>query len=221
MPSDPMLLRQILHHGIPIGLQLVVEVGVFSAAGVVAAHFGTAPAAAHSLALSIAAFSFSTAVGIGSATATRVGLAVGLGGPQAHVLARRRGLLGLGLGLVVMATAALTFWLAPRPLAAIFTTDPAVLALALPLLGVAAVFQLFDGAQAVLGGALRGVGRTRATLAANVIGHYVVGLPISLALAFGLHQGVIGVWIGLSAGLVVTSLLLTVRFLRLTARPLS
>lgn len=221
LPGDPALLRQILHHGVPIGLQLVVEVGVFSAAGVVAAHFGTAPAAAHSLALSIAAFSFSTAVGIGSATATRVGLAVGLGGPKAHVLARRRGLLGLGQGLLVMATAALAFWLVPRPIAAVFTSDPQVLALALPLLGVAAVFQLFDGAQAVLAGALRGVGRTRAALAANVVGHYVVGLPISLGLAFGLGYGVIGVWIGLSAGLVVTSLLLLVHFARVTARPLS
>lgn len=218
MPNDPELLRRILHHGIPIGLQLGAEVGVFSAAGVVAAHFGTGPAAAHSLALSIAAFPFSTAVGIGSATATRVGLAIGLGGPRAHELARRRGWLGLGLGLVVVSAAALAFWLTPRPLAAVFTADPAVLALAIPLLGVAAIFQLFDGAQAVLAGALRGVGRSRATLMANVIGHYAVGLPISLTLAFALGQGVIGVWLGLSAGLIVTSLLLGVHFVRATAR---
>ncbi len=221
LPGDPVLLRRILHHGIPIGLQLLAEVGVFAAAGVVAAHFGTGPAAAHSLALSIASFSFSTAVGIGSATATRVGLAIGLGGPRAHELARRRGLLGLSLGLVVMSAAALAFWLTPGPLVAVFTADPSVLVLAIPLLGVAAIFQLFDGAQAVLSGALRGVGRTRATLTANVIGHYAVGLPISLTLTFALDKGVIGVWIGLSAGLVATSLLLGAHFVRVTARPLS
>lgn len=220
MTSDPALLRKILHHGVPIGLQLVVEFGVFSTAGLVAAHLGTGPAAAHSLALSIAAFSFSVSVGIASATATRVGFAIGLGGPHAHELARRRGLLGLGQGLLVMGSAALAFWLIPRPLAAVFTSDPSVLALALPLLGVAALFQLFDGAQVVLAGALRGVGRTRATLVANVIGHYGVGLPISLGLAFLFGQGVIGVWLGLSAGLVVTSIILGLHFVRVTARPL-
>jgi multidrug resistance protein, MATE family len=213
-------LRSIADHGLPIGLQMLAEIGVFAAAGILASQFGTTAAAAHSVALTLASFTFSASVGIGSATAVRVGLAMGGGGRGALALARRRGLIGLGLGLAVMASGAVAFVLIPRRLGGLFTDRPEVLAIAIPLIGVAAVFQLSDGAQAVAAGALRGAGNTRSTLWANVIGHYAVGLPISLGLGFGLHLGVIGLWWGLSAGLSVTAVILLLKFLRIT-RPSS
>lgn len=212
-------LAAIVRHGVPIGLQLLAEVSVFAAAGVMAAHFGTAAAAAHSVALSLASFTFGTALGVGGATAVRVGLALGLGGPRAHQVARRRGFTGLALGLAVMAAGAAAFLLVPRALAGIFTSDPAVVTLAVPLLGVAAVFQLSDGAQAVISGALRGASDTRSALWANVFGHYAIGLPISLTLAFMAGLGTIGLWWGLSAGLIVTSVILIARFWRITEAP--
>jgi MATE family multidrug resistance protein len=85
-----------------------------------------------------------------------------------------------------------------------------------PLLQIAALFQLSDGTQAIAAGALRGLGDTRATLIGNLIGHYGIGLAISLALAFGAHLGAPGLWWGLSAGLTVTASYLALRFLART-----
>ncbi|HET7372098.1 MAG TPA: MATE family efflux transporter, partial [Gemmatimonadaceae bacterium] len=97
-----------------------------------------------------------------------------------------------------------------------FTSDRDVISQSIALLQIAAVFQLSDGTQAIGAGALRGLGDTRATLYANLAGHYLIGLPIMLALAFGAGMGAPGLWWGLSAGLTVTALLLVGRFLAKT-----
>jgi len=92
-----------------------------------------------------------------------------------------------------------------------------VIAATIPLLQIAALFQLSDGAQAIAAGALRGIGDTRATFLGNVIGHYGIGLAISLSLGFGAGLGAPGLWWGLSAGLTVTAIYLVVRFRSKTA----
>jgi MATE family multidrug resistance protein len=125
-------------------------------------------------------------------------------------------LLGLKLGLVVMACFAAAFVLVPRALAGAFTDDAAMAVATVPLLQIAALFQLSDGVQAIAAGALRGIGRTRATLAGNLVGHYAVGLPISLGLGFAAGLGAPGLWWGLSAGLTVTAGYLLLRFLAAT-----
>ena len=207
-------LREIVRYGGPVAGQLFAEVGIFGVATVIAASMGTLPVAGHTIALNLSSFTFSVAVGVGAATSVRVGHAVGSGDIP---LARRRGLIGLVVGLGVMATFSLLFVIAPHALARIFTDDPRVIAAAVPLLMIAALFQLSDGTQAIAAGALRGFGDTRATLVGNLIGHYAIGLPISLALGFAAGMGARGLWFGLSAGLTVTALFLVVRFLRATA----
>jgi len=209
-------LREVLGYGGPIGGQLFAEVGIFGVATVLAASLGARPAAAHAIALSLASFSFSVAVGIGSATSVRVGHAVGA---KDLALARRRGMIGLGLGLGVMACFAAAFVAAPRALAGAFTDDGAIVGAAVPLLQIAALFQLSDGVQGIASGALRGIGRTRATLIGNLLGHYAVGLPISLGLTFSAALGAPGLWWGLSAGLTVTAAYLLARFLAATRPP--
>jgi MATE family multidrug resistance protein len=79
-----------------------------------------------------------------------------------------------------------------------------------------AAFQMFDGAQAVLTGALRGYGETRRPLFYNLIGHWLIGLPIGIVLTFRLGWGATGLWIGLTAGLVVVATLLWFEWARLT-----
>jgi MATE family multidrug resistance protein len=201
--------REILRYGVPVGGQICAEVGIFGVATVIAARLGTLAAAGHGIALGLASLTFSAAVGIGAATSVRVGHAVGAGDLR---LARHRGAIGLVVGLCVMSTFALVFLALPRPLAELFSDDPAVAAAAVPLLMIAALFQLSDGTQAISAGALRGLGDTRATLVANLVGHYAVGLPISLSLAFAAGMGAPGLWWGLSAGLTVTAAVLVGRF---------
>lgn len=202
---------RILRYGLPVGGQLLAEIGIFGVATVLAAHLGKVSGAAHAIALNLSSFTFSFAMGIGAATSVRVGHAIGAGD---RGLARRRGIIGLQLGLGAMIAFASIFVVAPEVLARLFTSDVAVLAATIPLLQIAALFQISDGAQAIGAGALRGLGDTRATLVGNVIGHYGIGLGISLALAFGVGMGAPGLWWGLSAGLTVTALYLVIRFLR-------
>lgn len=207
-------LSQILRYGWPIGGHLFAEIGIFGLATVLAAHMGKLPAAAHSIALNLSSITFSVTVGIGAATSVRVGHAIGAGD---RALARRRGILGLWLGLATMACFATLFVTLPGTLATLFTGEPAVIAATIPLLQIAALFQLSDGTQAIAAGALRGIGDTRATFVGNLIGHYGVGLAISLTLAFGAGMGAPGLWWGLSAGLTVTAIYLVLRFRARTA----
>ncbi|MEZ4366899.1 MAG: MATE family efflux transporter [Kofleriaceae bacterium] len=219
--SSTSTLPAMLRVGVPIGLQLLAEVGVFALTGVLAAQLGTVAASGHNIAITIASFTFSLAIGIGSATAVRVGLAVGAGDPAR---ARRAGAAGLTLGAALMSSTALVFVVAPDLLARLFTDDATIVAATTPLIRIAAVFQLSDGAQAIAAGALRGAGDTRAALWANVIGHYGLGLGVSLGLAFGADLGARGLWWGLSAGLTLTALVLLGRFFyktRVTAGPLT
>lgn len=208
-------MKEIVRYGLPVGGQLFAEVGVFGVATVLAAYIGKVPAAAHTIALQLSSVTFSVAVGIGAATSVRVGHAVGA---NDMVLARQRGLIGLQIGLAVMSVFAAMYLLIPSVLAQLFTSDPIVLAASITLLQIAALFQLSDGTQAIAGGALRGLGDTRATFVANLIGHYAIGLPLVIGLAFGLGWNAPGMWVGLSAGLTATALLLVMRFLRSTSR---
>jgi MATE family multidrug resistance protein len=203
-------LVEVLRYGLPVGGHMFAEIGIFGIATVLAAHMGTVPAAAHAIALNLASFSFSVALGVGAATSVRVGHAIGAGD---RGLARRRGAIGLQIGLGVMAVFAASFLIAPGPLASLFGDRPAVIAATIPLLQIAALFQLSDGTQAIAAGALRGIGNTRATFVGNVIGHYGIGLAISLSLAFGANLGAPGLWWGLSAGLTATAAYLVQRFL--------
>src|SRR5512143_1857674 len=173
--------------GLPVGLHMGAEVGVFSLAGFLAGRLGAASLAAHQLAIAYASLTFTVAVGVCAAGSVRVGWAVGAGDAAA---ARRAGLTAFGAGAGVMSLAALAFLLFPRPLARAMTDDPAVLAAGAPLLLVAAAFQVCDGIQGVGAGVLRGAGDTRFTFAANMVGHWLVGLPVAIGLGLLLGQGV-------------------------------
>jgi MATE family multidrug resistance protein len=210
--------RDIVDVGLPVGLQLFAEVAAFALAAVLAGRLAAAPAAAHQVAIQLASVPFSITIGIGAAAAVRVGIAVG---SRQRAAARTAGLTSLGLGALVMSTSAALFVLAAAPMAGIFTDRRDVIAAAIPLIQIAAVFQLSDGAQAVVAGALRGAGDTRAAFVANLLGHYLIGLPIALGLAFGADLGAPGLWWGLTAGLTGTAFALVARFLWLTARPIA
>ncbi|MSP59567.1 MAG: MATE family efflux transporter [Myxococcales bacterium] len=213
--SDPALQARILSFGFPLGLQFLAEVGVFALAGVLAGRMSARAAAGHQVAITLASLSFCVSLGIGAATSVRVGLHIGQGDTPG---ARRSGQLGLVSAAAFMSCSALVFLLLPGALARLLTDDSGVIAAAVPLVMIAAVFQISDGTQAVAAGALRGAGDTRVSLIANVICHYGIGLPIAIGLGFGAGMGAPGLWWGLTAGLTAVAIGLTARFLRLSSR---
>ena len=202
---DTARLRRLVSLGFPAASQVTLEVGVFAAATALAGRLDPVSSASHQIALNIAAFAFMVPLGVASAGAVRVGNRIGAQDPEG---ARRAGWTAIMLGVGFMAAAGLLFLTAPRFLIGLFSREPSVLALGASLLFVAAVFQLFDGLQAVATGALRGIGDTRTPMVTNLAGHWFVGLPLGYVLCFPLGLGVIGLWWGLSAGLIVCGVVL-------------
>jgi multidrug resistance protein, MATE family len=210
-------MRQLVALGAPAAGQLTLEVGVFALASALAGRMLPASLAAHQIALNIAGFTYMVPLGVASAGAVRVGQAIGRLDAAA---AARAGWTALLFGVGFMSVAALAFITIPSSLIGAFTTDPGVLEIGVALLAVAAVFQLFDGLQAVGTGVLRGLGDTRVPMLWNLAGHWFIGLPLAYVLAFNLDLGVIGLWWGLSSGLIICGVaLLVVWWRRIHAVP--
>jgi MATE family multidrug resistance protein len=202
---EPAMMRRLLAIGAPAAGQITLEVGAFAAATALAGRLAPAPLAAHQIAINISAFTFMVPLGIASAGAVRVGHAVGRRDP---VAAARAGWTALLFGALFMSAAAASFLLLPRALVGAFTTDPSVLDIGASLLTVAAVFQLFDGLQGVATGVLRGLGDTRTPMLWNLAGHWFIGLPAGYAACFVFGFGAVGLWWGLSSGLIICGVVL-------------
>jgi MATE family multidrug resistance protein len=198
--ADLHRIQELVRLGLPAAGQILLEVGVFAMAGVLAGRLTTEALAAHQIVLVIVGTTFMIPLGISSAAAVLVGQAIGQGNPR---LAKHSGWLAIRLGAGFMSMMALLFILAPHLLIHAFTNSAEVTQYAIPLLGIAAVFQVFDGIQVVTTGALRGAGNTRTPMLANLMGHWLLGLPTGYALCFIFGFGVNGLWVGLSVGLVV------------------
>jgi len=192
-------LRRLFRLGLPAALQLTLEVGVFAAATALAARLEAFALAAHQIALTAASITFMVPLGIASAGAVRVGQAVGRRDPHG---AGAAGWAAIIFGGAFMLAAGLAFVIAPRAIVSPFTNDAAVIATAMRLLLVAAAFQLFDGLQVVTTGVMRGLGDTRTPMLCHLLGLWGLGLPLGWALAFPAGLGIVGMWIGLSAGLI-------------------
>lgn len=211
--------RRLIALGTPAATQLTLEVGAFAAATALAGRLAPASLAAHQVAINYAALAFMVPLGISSAGAVRVGHAVGRHDADG---ADRAGWTALLFAVLFMSAAATIFLTLPRPLLRAFTSDPGVLDVGVTLLFVAAVFQLFDGVQVTATGVLRGIGDTRTPMLWNLAGHWFIGLPVGYTLCFVAGFGVIGLWWGLSSGLIICGVALlavwTVRMRQLHAR---
>lgn len=212
--SDWPRLRELLLIGLPITGTILAEAGLFSGAAFLMGRIGEAELAGHTIALQLAALAFQVPFGVGQAATIRVGF---------HYGARDRGgiaragwvAIAIGAGFMLLTAGAM--WLAPRELLRLYV-DPdmpanaAMVGFALQYLALAAAFQLFDGAQAVAAGSLRGLQDTRVPMAIAVFGYWVPGMGVSLWLGFRTPLAGVGVWIGLAAGLVVVAALLLWRW---------
>ncbi|MFM7592283.1 MAG: MATE family efflux transporter, partial [Isosphaeraceae bacterium] len=200
-------LKKLLALGLPAALQITLEVGIFSLAATLVGRLAPISLAAHQIVLNITSLTFMVPLGIASAAAVRVGHAIGAKPPQA---AGQAGWTAIRLTIAVMFFFALHFLLVPVPLLRCFTADTAIIAKGVTLLAIAAVFQIFDGLQAVCTGTLRGLGDTATPAATNLIAHWLIGLPIGIYLAFWQSMDVSGIWVGLSTGLIVVGAVLSV-----------
>lgn len=209
-------LWRLLRLGTPIGLQFLLEMGVFATTALLIGRFDAAAAAAHGvgqgpglaghqISLQLASLSFMVPLGLGMAASVRTGWAVGSGDQPAL---RRSVAAALGLATVVMTGFMMLFLCLPAWLAGLLTQHEAVLAMATTLIPIAGVFQIGDGLQVVAIGCLRGLGDVRSPVVANLVGFWILGLPLGCWLCFGLDLGPAGLWWGLVGGLFAVAMAL-------------
>jgi len=201
--------------GAPVGITIIAEAGIFNAAAFMMGAISPLSLAAHTIALQIAAIAFQVPFGIGQAATIRVGYYYGAGNAAAI---GRAGWTAIGIGLAVMLVTSGAMILFPHELMGLYvdTADPAnaaMLVLGAQFMVVAAAFQLFDGAQAVALGSLRGLQDTKVPMAFALFGYWVPGLLTCLVLGFLTPLAGLGVWIGLMVGLMVVAGLLISRWI--------
>ena len=212
---DPEALGALFRLGWPIGVGFGLEAGLFTAATLVVGRLPTyeVALAAHQIALNAASVTFMVPLGIGMAGGIRVGQAAGAGDLAG---AARAGWTAAGLGAAFMTVSAVVFWLRPGWVVSLYAgrdPQPEVATLAAALLGVAAVFQLFDGVQAAVAGALRGLKDTRIPMLVAAVAYWGVGLTVGGAVGLGAGAGARGLWWGLTLGLAVAAVGLSARFM--------
>jgi multidrug resistance protein, MATE family len=201
-------LSRMLRLGLPIGCQYTLEFGAFACVALMMGWLGTREMAGHQVAINLASLTFMVPLGVADAASILVGHAVGRGDlPGTRGAARAALLCGIGF----MSCTAVAFLLVPETFARLYTDEGRVLGIAVVLIPLAGVFQVFDGTQTVAGGILRGLGETRVAMLVNLVGYWFFGLPVSYLLGFRFGLGPGGLWYGLVLGLAAVAGILLVR----------
>nr|WP_067061711.1 MATE family efflux transporter [Mucilaginibacter sp. L294] len=204
---------QLMKIGTPVAMQYVFEVGAFGGAALIIGSIGMIEQAAHQVAISLAAMTYMMASGVSSAAAIRSGNYFGSGN---HKELRLSAISNYHIVIVFMSCTAIIFALFNQYLPWIYTSDKAVIVIAAQLLIVAAFFQLFDGTQVVGLGVLRGMGDVNMPTIITFISYWIIGLPIAYLLGVYFNLGVMGVWYGLVLGLMASSIMLFLRFQKIS-----
>ena len=199
----------------PIAITLAFEVTVFNASAFLMGLLGRAELAAHAIAIQIAALCFMVPMGIGQAATIRVGLRFGQNDAPAVA---RAGWIAVIIGVAFAAATALVLLIMPRSLIGIFldVSDPLnaqVVAIGVAFLAVAALFQLVDSTQVIVGGALRGLHDTKVPMIFAAVGYWGIGMGVGAFLAFKTPMGGVGIWLGLALGLAVVAVMMIVRWM--------
>lgn len=208
-------ISSLLRLGLPIAISISLEGGLFVTAALLIGQLGALASAAHLIAINFSALVYMIPLGLASAVTIRVGNALGRGDPAS---ARYAGIVGLLIVACLQCCSMSVMFFFPGAVVSLYTDDAAVSALAVSLLFYAGIFQLPDGIQVAASGALRGLKDTRMPMLYNLVAYWLIGMTLAYYLTFKAAMGPAGMWIGMIAGLTVGATLLTVRFLRGTAK---
>lgn len=196
-------LRALIAIGFPIAIQMSLEMWAFAGSNFIAGGLGAEAVAAHSLVMNLASITFMVPLGIAQGTAVRVGNLIGAGNVAQS---QRAAWLGIGMGAGFMTLSAVGFVAGRELLPRLYTPEAALIAAAATILPIAGAFQVFDGTQSVASGVLRAMGRPGPAAAFNLVGYWLIALPIGGWLALRTDAGLPGLWWGLCAGLVVVAI---------------
>jgi len=203
------IFKKIMNLGFPTAMQMLFEVGLFTASVLLAGTLGALPQAANQIALKLSSTTFMIAVGIGVAATIRVGNQKGL---KNYFELRRIAFSNFMLVLIVMTSFLIGFIVLKDVLPWGFTDNLEVIKMASSLLIIAGLFQLSDGLQAVVLGSLRGLQDVKIPSVLTFIAYWVIGFPICYYLGRFTDLGTFGIWIGLLTALTCSAIMLFFRF---------
>ena len=204
-------IKSILGIGVPSGMQYIFEVGAFAISAILIGMIGALPQAAHQVSISLASISYMAASGLSAAASIRIGNQ--LGKKDYHTL-KLAGITLFRMVVMFMAFTGIVFLFGRFYWPSLFTDNETVVAIAANLLIITFLFQISDGVQVVAQGALRGLSDVKTPTLLTFISYWIVSLPMAYILGFYTELGVIGVWIGLAAGLTLNAFLLHRRFIK-------
>ncbi len=207
------ILKEIMKLGMPIGITITAEAGLFSAVSILVGTRGASITAAHQIALNFASTMFMIPLAFSSAITVRIGHALGAGNAPA---ARSAGLIGISMCMLFMSCSAAFLLLFRHAVVDLYTSDTSVQEIAISLLLMAAAFQIADGAQIGAAGALRGYKDTKIPMVINMFAYWALGFPLAYMAAITFRAPPNYVWAGFVLGLTVAAILLTRRFLRIS-----
>ncbi len=208
--------RDVWRIGLPIAVMIMFEMAALIAAVLLLGLMGSASLAAHAVAIQMIGLAFMIPFGVAQAATVRVGHAYGRGDPAGVA---RAGSAALMIGLAIAALNAVLMLSTSKLIALAFLeeSDPAnaeVIRLAAALISIAALVHVFDAAQTLCSGMLRGLQDTTVPMIYTLLGYWGIGLGAGVGLGFGLGWGAVGIWAGLSVGLFTVSVLMVLRWIR-------
>jgi len=207
-------MREIIKIGLPSSGAMLSEMIYFSGSTLIMGLMGTMAVASHQIALNVASATFMVPLGVSFAVSVRVG---GFAGRRDWTGVKRAGKVGLllSLGLAILNASFLLIF--SEQIVRLYNSDPAIKLLAEKLVRIAGVFQIFDGLQVVGIYILRGLKDTRIPFINTLISYGIVGMSLSIGLAFGLNQGPVGFWLGMIFALALAAVLHQLRFRKVIA----
>ena len=210
----PNIIGSLLQTGIPIGIFMALELGLFTVVTYLMGILGTQVLAAHQVVFQTMMVTFMIPFGMSFATTARVGQWLGRKDKEGI---KRAGYIGITIGFIIMSSLAVAMFFFPQAIVGIYLNldDPAntaIIDLAIPMLRIATLSQILDAVQKISYGALQGIQDTRIPVLLNVIAFWGVGLTIGYFLGFQLDLGGFGLWLGQSIGVAIAAILFVWRF---------
>ncbi|TWT00976.1 MATE family efflux transporter [Planomicrobium sp. CPCC 101079] len=210
--SKPVIskISEISRLGIPIGISIFAETSIFSAVTLMMSTYGTITIAAHQIAINFTSLLYMLPLSISMGATILVGFEIGA---KRYGDAKQYSWMSVGTAVSFSFVSACVLFFMREQIAALYSSDPAVIELAVQFLVFAALFQLSDAIQAPVQGALRGYKDVNITFIMALISYWVIGLPVGYLLAGFTGFEAFGFWIGLIAGLTAGAITLSIRLI--------
>jgi len=200
---DKIYIKQLLKVGYPISIALLLEFCAFNSITVIMGRLSGLFAAAQSVVMTITSMTFMVPLAISNAIAIKVGFA---NGARNYIDLKKYSIAGCTLTFSFMFVCAVVMFLFPKQIISLITQDAELLKICIPVIIIAAIFQIFDGLQIAFGGILKGLKKTLFVSTAIILGYWVLGLPMGAIFAFKFNMQLSGFWIGLAIAILAMAI---------------